>query len=110
MRVRTGLRGEACEFDRLGGGVGTGPGDHRHAPRAVLDGHTDQLAMFVHGDRGRLAGRADDHDAVGTFGDVPVDEAAQRGKSRLPSSCMGVTMATSDPVIMASDSELKLGF
>ena len=29
-------------------------------------------------DRRRFAGRADDADAVGAFGDVPVDQAAQR--------------------------------
>ena len=80
MRVRAGLRGEAGELDRLGRRVGTGPGDHRDAACAVLDRHTDELAVFAHGDRGRFAGRADDHDAVGTFGDMPVDEAAQAGE------------------------------
>ena len=51
-----------------------------HATRHVLNGGADELAMLIHVHSGRLAGGADDDDAVGAFGDVPVDEAAQAGE------------------------------
>ena len=37
----------AVGLDRLGGGIGTGTGDYRDAPRGVFHGHTDQLLVFV---------------------------------------------------------------
>ncbi len=52
-------------------------------------------------DRRRFAGGADDDDGVGAFAHVPVDQASSGGENRaLPSSCIGVTMATMEPVIM----------
>ena len=48
-------------------------------PARLLDGDADDLAVLVDGHRRRLAGRADDGDALRAFADVPVDEAAQRG-------------------------------
>jgi hypothetical protein len=46
-------------------------------PAACSTACADQLAMLVDVDRGRLAGGADDHDAVGAFCNVEVDQAAQ---------------------------------
>ena len=72
-------------------------------PAACCDGDVDQLLVLVEVDRRRLARGADDDDAVGAFGDVPVDEGLEARRCRgAPSSSIGVTMATRLPVIMAS--------
>lgn len=48
------------------------------APGGLLDGNSDDLAMFLDIDGGRFAGGADHTDAVRAFGDMPVDQLAQR--------------------------------
>jgi hypothetical protein len=45
----------------------------------MLHGDTNDFAVFLDRDGGRLAGGADDADAIGAFADVPVDQAPQRG-------------------------------
>ena len=55
--------------------------------------------MLLDAHRRRFAGRADRADALRAFGDVPVDEAAQRVEIDAPSSCIGVTSATMLPVM-----------
>ena len=49
-------------------------------PADLLDGDADDLAMLVDRDGRRFAGRADDADALRAFGDLPVDQATQRGE------------------------------
>src|ERR1700712_5179442 len=44
----------------------------------MLDGDADDLAVLLDADGGRLAGRADDADALRAFVDMPVDQATQR--------------------------------
>jgi hypothetical protein len=61
------LAGRSRQFDGLARRVGTGAGDHGNTPGGLLDGHADQFAVLVDIDRRRLAGGADDHDAVGAF-------------------------------------------
>ena len=48
-------------------------------PSHLLDGHADDFAVLFHRHGGRFAGGADHADAVGAFGDVPVDQGAQGG-------------------------------
>ena len=50
-----------------------------HAALGLLDRDADDLAVLLDDDGRRFAGGADDADAVGAFGDVPVDQAAQGG-------------------------------
>ena len=69
----------AGQGDGFGGGVGAAAGHHGHATGGLLDGHADDFLVLGHGDGGRFARGADDADAVGAFGDVPVNEFAQRG-------------------------------
>ena len=44
----------------------------------MLDRGLDQQMMLIEIDRRRFARGADDHDAVGAFGDMPVDQLAER--------------------------------
>ena len=46
----------------------------------MLDRDADELLVLVDVDRRRFAGGADDDDAVGAFGDVPVDQLPKRGE------------------------------
>ena len=74
---RAGALRRLGELDRLRGRVRAGARDDRHAARGVRDGDVDQLLVLVEVDRRRLARGAHDHDAVGAFGDVPVDEGLE---------------------------------
>jgi len=51
--------------------------------------------------RGRLPGGAGDHDAVGAFRQVKIEQPIHEARSRLPSTLIGVTMATRLPRIKA---------
>ena len=75
--ARSRLFGVIGQLDRLARGICAGAGYDRHAPSRLFDGSADQQAMFfeIHG--GRLAGRADDDDAVGAFADMEIDQRAQ---------------------------------
>ena len=61
------------------GGVGAAAGHDGHAALGLFDRDADDLAVLLDVDRRRFAGGADDADAVGAFGDVPVDQPAQGG-------------------------------
>ncbi|CAB4392233.1 unnamed protein product [Rhizophagus irregularis] len=76
-RIGAGFLGEARQADGLGSGIGAGAGDDRDTAGTMLDGQTNQFAVFIDADGGRLARGADDHDAVGAFGDMPVDQFFQ---------------------------------
>ncbi len=70
----------ACElgqFNGLGGGVGTTARHDGHALGGLLHGHADDLAVFFDVDSGRFARGAHYANAVGAFGNVPVDQFAQ---------------------------------
>ena len=71
--------GMAREVDRLGGGVGTRPGDHGKAPSGALHDDLDDPLVLVVAQRRRLAGRSTGNDAVGAVGDVELDELTQLG-------------------------------
>ena len=49
-----------------------------HASGGMLDRGLDEQAVLVEIHRRRFARGADDDDAVGAFGDVPVDQLAKR--------------------------------
>src|SRR5690606_28583120 len=73
-RLRAYVLGILGKLDGLVGGVSADTGNDGQAPRRVLDRYTDELGMFFHADRGRFARSADDHQRVGTLGDMPVDQ------------------------------------
>ena len=73
------LLGIGRQLDGLGRGVAAGTRNDGDALVGLLDRHADQLTVLFHRHGRRFAAGADDHDAVGAFGDVPVDEPPQRG-------------------------------
>jgi len=46
----------------------------------MLDGRADQGAMLVHIDRWRFAGGTHDNNAIGTLGNMPIEQFAQAGQ------------------------------
>mmetsp|Transcript_57662 Transcript_57662/g.135746 ORF Transcript_57662/g.135746 Transcript_57662/m.135746 type:complete len:208 (+) Transcript_57662:1182-1805(+) len=77
--VRTDGLGIAAQFDGLGGRIGAGACQDGDAALGMLDRDADDLAVFLHADRGRLARGADHADAGGAGLDMPVDQATQGG-------------------------------
>jgi hypothetical protein len=55
----------------------------------VRDCDVNELLVLVEADGGRLAGGADDDDAVGAFGDVPVDEGFEARDVESPPRASG---------------------
>jgi hypothetical protein len=88
------------QLDRLRGRIGARTGDDWNTAGDNLNRETDQFAMLIDIDRRRFARRANDYDAIGTFLDVVLDQLVETVVVRLPSSCIGVTMAGIEPVIM----------
>ena len=72
----TGVLGQ---FDRFFGRIGAATGHDGHTFGGLFDRHADDLAVFFDIHRGRFARGTNDANAVGAFGDVPVDEFAQGG-------------------------------
>ena len=75
--------GEFGQFNGFCGGIGAAA---RHDGNmtcgvfgSLFDRDANDFAMFFYVDGGRFAGGADHADAIGAFGDVPVDELAQAG-------------------------------
>jgi hypothetical protein len=79
LAVGADLLGEARQLDRFGGRIGAAAGHDGHAAGGLFDRHADDFLVLLDVHRGRFAGGADHADAVGAFGDVPVDQLAQRG-------------------------------
>jgi hypothetical protein len=79
LAVGADLLGKLGQLDGFGGGVGAAAGHDGHALGGLLHGHADDFAVLFDVDRGRFARGADHADAVGAFGDVPVDQFAQAG-------------------------------
>nr|GEU28413.1 hypothetical protein [Tanacetum cinerariifolium] len=69
--------GKAGQLDRFGRGIGARAGNDRNAALGMGNRRLDQRAVFFHADGGRFTGGAGDHDAVRTFGNVPVDQLVQ---------------------------------
>ena len=67
----------AGERDRLGGVVGAGAGDHRHAAARRVDAPFHHLLVLVMGQGRAFAGRPDRHEAVGAVLDLPFDMGAE---------------------------------
>jgi hypothetical protein len=65
----------AREHDRFRGRIRARAGHDRDAAACMLHGDADDLAVFLDAHGGRLARGADDADAGGALGDVPVDQA-----------------------------------
>ena len=72
------LLGVLAQADRLGGGIGAGAGDHRHAAGSRLDHQLDHALVLGVGQGRRLAGGADRDQTVGPLLDVPLDQRAER--------------------------------
>ena len=92
-----------------------GTGHDRHATFRMLDSHPDDFAMLFDRHRRRFAGGADHADAVGAFGDVPVDQATQgvvidaavflhRRDQRDDAANDGIHAVSSNPAILAGAS------
>ncbi len=62
------------QLDGLGGGVGAGAGDHRHAPRGGLHAEFNDVAVLVVAERRGLAGGANRDKAMHATGDLPLDQ------------------------------------
>jgi hypothetical protein len=62
------------QLDRLGGRVGAGPGDHRHAAAGGLHAQLDDALVLLVAQGGGLAGGADRHQAVHAAGDLALDQ------------------------------------
>ena len=85
LAICTDLLGKFGQFNGFRGRVGTTACHDGHGFTTVCFGvqlgllyrNTDDLAVFLHVDGGRFARGTDHADAVGAFGDVPVDELAQ---------------------------------
>ncbi len=65
-------------FDRFDRVVGAGPGDHRNAPRHLLDHQLHYPAVFVVSQGRTLACGPDRHYAMGTLLDMPLHQTQQR--------------------------------
>ncbi len=80
MGAGAGPPGELGELDGFGRGVGAGAGDDRHASGRLLRHDLDQLAVFIEIDGRRFTSGTHDDDAIGTFSNMPIDEAPQPGQ------------------------------
>ena len=69
--------GKLRKLDRLSGGVGAGTGDDRNAVPGMLDRGFNQQTVLVKINRWRLTGGTDNDDAVGAFGNLPVNQFAK---------------------------------
>ena len=76
-RVGAGLFGMAGELDRLLGRVRARARDHRHASLGHLDAPFHDLLVLVVAQGRALAGGADRHQAIGSLGDLPLDQIAK---------------------------------
>ena len=76
--VRAVLLGLTRERDRLRGRVRARASDHRAAATRLLDAPAHDIVMLVMAHRRTLARGADGHEPVRSFGDLPVDQAAER--------------------------------
>ena len=66
------------ERNRLGGRVGAGARDHRHAALGLLHAPLDHAVVLFMGERRALARGADRHQPVGALGDLPIHQLAER--------------------------------
>src|SRR4051812_38128609 len=69
----------ARERDRLGGVVRPSTGDDWDATARLLDGNLDDAPMLLERQRRSLARAAARDQEMNAFGDLPIDERAQRG-------------------------------
>ena len=76
-RVGARLLGVLRQFDRLGGRIRAGAGDHRHPALGLIDAPFHHLLVLVMRQRRALAGGADRHQAVGALADLPVHQVAE---------------------------------
>ena len=76
-RIRTGAFRFLCELYRLIGGVGAGTRDDFASSIDEFHGELDHAVVFLMGERGRFAGRADGDDAVDAALYLRLDERAQ---------------------------------
>ena len=78
--IGTNLFGVFRQFDGFRGRIGTRAGNDRDTLGGLFDHDLDQLVVFLHIDRRRLAGRPDDDDRIGSFLDVVVDQPTHAGQ------------------------------
>ena len=65
------------ELDRLIGRIGAGAGDDRNAAARLVDAPFDDVLVLVMRQRRALARGADRNQAIGSFGDLPIDQIAE---------------------------------
>jgi hypothetical protein len=79
LAVGADLFGKAGQFDGFGCGVCAATGHDGCAASSLFNRYADDFAVFFYVDGRRFTRGAHDADAVGAFGNVPVDELAQGG-------------------------------
>ena len=67
------------ELDGLLGRIGASTRDDRRAALGLVDAPFDDALVLVMAQGGAFAGRADGHQAVGAFGDLPAYQATEGG-------------------------------
>ena len=76
-RIGASRLGELGQRNGLGGGIGTSTRDNRHALIGDLDADLDDTTVFFMADGGAFARGAHRHQAVGSLGKLPLDEAGE---------------------------------
>ena len=91
------------KIDRLMGRIGTGAGDDGNAAARLVDAPFDDVLVLVVRQRRALAGGADRNQAIGSLGDLPIDQIAEGFFVDDP-FLNGVTSAVNEPrnVVLAA--------
>ena len=76
--VAANFAGVLCQGNGIGGVVGAGAGDDRHAALGMPDAEGKHLAVLLVGEGGALAGCAGNYERMDALGNLPVDKTAQR--------------------------------
>ena len=71
--------GKLGQLDGLSGGVGAATGHDGYAAFGLFNRHPNDFSMFFNIDSRRLAGGAHHANAIGAFGNVPIDQFSQAG-------------------------------
>ena len=69
--------GKLGQLDGLSGGVGATTGHDGYAAFGLFNRHPNDFSMFFNIDSRRLAGGAHHANAIGAFGNVPIDQFSQ---------------------------------
>ena len=77
-RIRADAFGKTGQLNGLSSRITTGAGNDWNPAGHMGNGGLDQLTMLFHRHRRRFARGAHDHDGIGAFGNMPVNQLTQR--------------------------------